>query len=61
MAKQCLFLKNIYDGKELVWQAGQKYLVTYEDDNTYFFGSPVKEGIGKDSEGANYIVTAERK
>lgn len=54
--KYCKFLKDIYQENELVWEIDKEYLVTHETDNAYFFGNPIKEGIGKDSENDIFIV-----
>jgi hypothetical protein len=56
MKKYCKFLKDIYCDKELVWETGKKYLITHENKNAYFFSSPIREGIGKDSENINYFI-----
>jgi len=54
--KYCKFIKDIYFEKELVWESGKEYLVTYENESTYFFGNPIKEGISKKDENDIYVV-----
>jgi len=54
--KYCEFLKDIYDDEELVWGKGLKYLVTYEDNQGYYFGDPITRGVFKADENKIYIV-----
>jgi len=62
MNKYCKFLKDIYDGDQLVWEKGQEYFVTYADNESYTFGNHFlneKGGfyaIDKKAEGDVFIV-----
>lgn len=62
MDKYCIFNKDMYDGKQLVWRKYERYKVTFENEKVYYFGRLINDinyGIGKDSENKNYIVISE--
>jgi len=50
MKTYCKILEDVYYGDNLVWKQDEEYLVTYEDDKAFYFGSPIKYAIAK-----NYI------
>lgn len=56
--KYCVFNKAIYDGDQLVWEKDNKYLVTYENNTTYFLGkiNNTDYGIDKQLENKKYTV-----
>ena len=54
--KYCEFLKDIYDGAELVWSKGRRYPITYEVAQGYYFGSPITHGVSKVDENKVYVV-----
>lgn len=46
--KYCKFLRGVYDGKLLIWNKNKEYLVTYENEDNYYFGKPITKGIAKE-------------
>ena len=59
MKKYCKFLHNIYDRDELVWQKGQQYEITYEDNENYYFGEDIQYGISKTHQKRYFTVIEE--
>jgi len=56
--KYCLFSQSVYDQelKVQVWDKAASYLITYEDDEYYYFGEPVANGISKVHEGILFTI-----
>jgi hypothetical protein len=61
MIKYSKFLEDIYDGEELIWKKDEEYLVTYENDDNYYFGFPLSRGITKQVENLRYKIINEIK
>ncbi len=62
MTKYCKFLRDVYDGKELIFKKNKEYLITYEDKEQYNFeeyeykGKIIKDGILKIFKNKLYTV-----
>jgi len=53
----CKFNQTISDDNNiLIWEENQEYLVTFESDDTYYFGNPLTSGISKDDENKLYEI-----
>ena len=60
--KYCKFLSNIYDGRKLMFNMGNEYLVTEELEDCYYLGKFIDKGktftkgISKHDENIKYVV-----
>ena len=60
--KYCKFLSNVYDGRRLMFNMGNEYLVTAELDECYYLGEFIEngktftKGISKKDENIKYTV-----
>lgn len=49
--KLCIFKEDIHDDKELIWEKHKAYEITFENEDSYYFGEPIKNGIDKSLKG----------
>ena len=57
MAKtELVFKSDVYDGDELIYAKGKKYLVTDEDDKVFYTGEYGERGIMKDLDAISFFV-----
>ena len=58
LKKYCIFLKDFVDkeNSKIVWRKREKYLITYEDKNHFYFGQPIKSGVAKQLKGEYFVV-----
>ena len=61
MKRYCKFIVNVEDSEELIWERNKKHLITYENDEYYYFGDPVFNGISKKYEGELFLVVSDIK
>ena len=60
--KYCKFLANVYDGRRLMFNMGNEYLVTAELEDCYYLGKFIEngktytKGISKNDENIKYTV-----
>jgi hypothetical protein len=45
--KYCRFLENIKCNNKIIWERNKEYEVTFEDEEIYYFGTPIDFGINK--------------
>lgn len=58
MKRYCIFLQDFTDKEkgEVVFKKRQKYLITHEDSENYYFGKPIKNGVSKDAKGKLFVT-----
>ena len=60
--KYCKFSSNIYDGRRLMFNMGNEYLVTAELEDCYYLGKFIEygktytKGISKNDENIKYTI-----
>jgi len=56
MNKYCKFFKEVKFKEEKVWEKEKEYKITYENEENYYFGSPISNGISKTYENTLFEI-----